>query len=203
MVDCGVLEAGGQNPVGTSSGGMAVITRGGYVDTTLGRLSMDTVFIDRDRMIDQDFVFAGNVQVLMAFAACRGQIHRMRLCPLHAGRQDIMVAMAIRALRHVLAIANFRPAVTLVLFRGLYVAGPASLASRSKCGILHMRHLILVRVTVKTLHSLVGRVFDIIDKRCAVTTLLMAPLAVFTGYCFSFLFLCLFLFLGKNWKEEN
>jgi hypothetical protein len=71
MIDCRVLEAGGQNPVGTSSGGMAVITRGGYVDATLSRLSMNTVFIDRDRMIDQDFVFAGNVQVLMAFAARR------------------------------------------------------------------------------------------------------------------------------------
>ena len=99
-----------------ASGRMAIDAVGGRINPTPGRLAVHTGLVDVDRMIDQDLVLGGYVQVFMALSAGAVEIGDMGFGMLHRGRQNVMVSMTILALRHILALSIMFTAVGLNRF---------------------------------------------------------------------------------------
>jgi hypothetical protein len=79
MVDARLRAAGRQYLVSRAAGRVAVIAGGGHVDTTPCGLAMHGCFIDLYRVVDQDVILTGNIQVLMALSTSMGEIYRMDL----------------------------------------------------------------------------------------------------------------------------
>lgn len=76
-------------------GGVAVVTARRDVDTASGGLTVHRGLVDLDGMVDQDLVFGRQIEVFMTGAACLGQVDGMSLRAFDAGRQDVMVSMAV------------------------------------------------------------------------------------------------------------
>ena len=99
--------------------GVTVIAGRGHVDTAPGSLAVDRPRVDLDRMVDQDVVLGGDVEVLVASAAGRGKVGRVDGGACGRRWQDVVLAVAVRALRHVFAGAEPRSAVRLIFLIGL------------------------------------------------------------------------------------
>ncbi len=85
-----------------------------------------------------------------------------------------MVAVAVGAVGHVLAGSARRPAMALVLLRGLFVTGAAALAADVE-GLLQytVGHRVLVQVAVQTVDAVVRRVGEVLCKDRSVETRLV------------------------------
>jgi hypothetical protein len=139
---------------------------------------MDATSVDLDRVVDQDLVLRGDVEVLVALTARVGQIQRVRPRQLHARRQDVVITVTILALRHVLAPADRRAPVRLILVRRYVVAGAAALAAHDEFAVRFMRCRAPVLVAGEAIQIAVGRVGQVVLEGGPVVAFLVARRAV-------------------------
>ncbi len=102
VVDARFRRARREDLVGGASGGVAVVAGGGHVDPALGRLAVDRPRVDLNRVIDQDVIFGGEVQVFVAPAAGVGEIGGVGGGATHRGGKNVVRPVAVRTVRHVL-----------------------------------------------------------------------------------------------------
>ena len=140
---------------------MAVVTGGRNVDSTHGCLAVDTVLIDFDGVIDQNFIFGSDIEVFMTLATCGRQVDRMGSCQLHARGQNVVVSVAVVALRHVCTIVDTRATVGLIFFGSVNVAAATPFTAREELTVFGVGNQISIGVTVETLQIGVRRVREV------------------------------------------
>jgi hypothetical protein len=137
---------------------VAVVAGGGHIDPPLGGLAVDAGLIDLDRVVDQDLVLGGDVQVFMAPAAGLRQVDRVGHGVLDARGQNIVIPMAVGAGGHIFAISNALPPVGLVLFTLLFMTRPATLASHHKSLLSLVRIRGPILMAVQAVEAVMSRV---------------------------------------------
>jgi hypothetical protein len=111
-----------------------------------------------------------------------------------------MIAMTIRTVGHVFTIPSIKgSSMGLILIRGIFVTGSATLAAHKKIRVLLMRKRVFIDVTIQTLHSLMYRVRQVFRN-----DRLMFPgfMALHTGAAVD-LFILLLLFLRSTERDQK
>ena len=169
---------------------MAVVAARRHVNPAPGRLAMDRSRIDLNRVVDENVVLRRDIEVLVTRAACLrevGGVDRRTLC---RRREDVVVTVAVRALRYILARTESRAAVRLVCLRRVHVTRAASLAAGIERLLeLTMRHGVAIDMTVEAVETIMHRVRDVVGKRRPVSARLVTVSADRAVYRFVVLLL--------------
>jgi len=143
---------------------VAVVAARGHIDAAAGRLAVDRPGVDLDRVVDENVVLRRDVEILVTLAAGLGEVGRVDRRALGGRRQDVVVAVAVGAVGHVLARAEPRPAVGLVILRGLIVADAARLAADEERLLeLPVRHRAQIQVAIETLETIMRRMRNVLS----------------------------------------
>ena len=103
VVDARFCEPGREDLVRRASRGVAVVAARRHVDPAPGRLAVDRSRVDLYRVVDENVVLGGDVEVLVASTAGLGEVGGVDRRAFGGRRQDVVVAVAVGAVWHVLA----------------------------------------------------------------------------------------------------
>ena len=152
--------------MGRASRGVAVVAASRHIDASSGCLSVDRSRVDLNRVVDENVVLRRDIEVFVTRAACLrevGGVDRRTLC---RRREDVVVTVAVRALRHILARTESRAAVRLVCLRRVLVTRAASLAAGIERLLeLAMGHGVAIDMTVEAVEAIMYGVRDVVGKR--------------------------------------
>jgi len=147
--------AGRIYPVGASSCRVAVVAGRRNINATLRCLPVNAVFVDLDRMVDQDIVLARDIEIFMASSTRLGEVHRVGSSDLHAGRQNIVISVAVCTMGHIFTVPDCSSSVCLIFLRCLGMARTTPLTSDLEIRILAVRHRVFIDVASQAVEALV------------------------------------------------